>query len=198
MIPRIKTPSKSAAPHSRRPSGWVAFSVFMFVIGCRAAVGEFGRYATSVIAARRRYISVVSSLVNAAPSAMCTAFVFPQRCRRKNARRCSRSYSPRNEIKLSIQSKGMLPPNQQPTLDAGRSCWLHSEIHWVAPVRLNGRWLSLQMAGLSSAAEHFPRFNDLRRLFQNLVAADVSTRQFQMFAPTDVGGYGVLQEPLTI
>ena len=37
---------------------------------------------------------------------------------------------------------------------------------------------------------------ELRRLFQNLVAADVSPRQFQMFAPTDVGGYGVLQEPL--
>ena len=32
------------------------------------------------------------------------------------------------------------------------------------------------------------------RLFKNLVAADVSPRQFHIFAPTNVGGYGVLQE----
>lgn len=32
-------------------------------------------------------------------------------------------------------------------------------------------------------------YSDFERLFQNLVAADVSPRQFQMFAPTDVGAH---------
>ena len=35
-------------------------------------------------------------------------------------------------------------------------------------------------------------------LFPNSVAADISPRQFQILAPTNVGGYGVLQEPQVV
>ena len=68
------------------------------------------------------------------------------------------------------------------------------------PKERKGNWFSRTSStsiGRSSATkEGWSKSLSPWSLFQNLVAANVITRQFQIFAPTNVGGYRVLKEPL--